>query len=190
MRHANKVFWCIAVKGKASWLHRCWPFCHVNQEESHVHWPRHRGKHLPPKGNSQYTKVLCWVSSLRGFCLYKVLIWLIATQVKSSELFEEWVSKLRHHRVFRQNEISMYPHERHLFHHHSPSPSLNDSLRKVGCSSPHMKDFCYPLSFISLSVLKIEGYSYQADVNPPGKSKFLAPFFCGHGQVLHRLVLV
>ncbi|XP_026156482.1 oxysterol-binding protein-related protein 3-like isoform X1 [Mastacembelus armatus] len=52
-------------------------------------------------------------------------------KVKSSELFEEWVSKLRHHRVFRQNEIAMYPHERHLFHPHaSPSPSLNESLRK------------------------------------------------------------
>uniref|UniRef100_A0A672Y5L6 Oxysterol-binding protein-related protein 3 n=1 Tax=Sphaeramia orbicularis TaxID=375764 RepID=A0A672Y5L6_9TELE len=53
-------------------------------------------------------------------------------KVKSPELFEEWVSKLRHHRVFRQNEIAMYPHERHLFHPHaSSSPSLNDSLRKV-----------------------------------------------------------
>uniref|UniRef100_A0A672FVV4 Oxysterol-binding protein n=1 Tax=Salarias fasciatus TaxID=181472 RepID=A0A672FVV4_SALFA len=56
--------------------------------------------------------------------------------VKSPELFEEWVSKLRHHRVFRQNEIAMYPHERHLFHPHaSSSPSLNDSLRKVSCPS-------------------------------------------------------
>uniref|UniRef100_A0A672GCL7 Oxysterol-binding protein n=1 Tax=Salarias fasciatus TaxID=181472 RepID=A0A672GCL7_SALFA len=57
-------------------------------------------------------------------------------KVKSPELFEEWVSKLRHHRVFRQNEIAMYPHERHLFHPHaSSSPSLNDSLRKVSCPS-------------------------------------------------------
>ncbi|XP_022602741.1 oxysterol-binding protein-related protein 3-like [Seriola dumerili] len=52
-------------------------------------------------------------------------------KVKSPELFEEWVSKMRHHRVFRQNEIAMYPHERHLFHPHaSSSPSVNDSLRK------------------------------------------------------------
>uniref|UniRef100_A0A8C4HLJ8 Oxysterol-binding protein n=1 Tax=Dicentrarchus labrax TaxID=13489 RepID=A0A8C4HLJ8_DICLA len=57
-------------------------------------------------------------------------------KVKSPELFEEWVSKLRHHRVFRQNEIAMYPHERHLFHPHaSSSPSVNDSMRKVSCSS-------------------------------------------------------
>uniref|UniRef100_A0A3Q0R041 Oxysterol-binding protein n=1 Tax=Amphilophus citrinellus TaxID=61819 RepID=A0A3Q0R041_AMPCI len=53
-------------------------------------------------------------------------------KVKSPELFEEWVSKLRHHRLFRQNEIAMYPHEKHLFHPHATSsPSLNDSLRKV-----------------------------------------------------------
>uniref|UniRef100_A0AAY4A2F2 Oxysterol-binding protein n=1 Tax=Denticeps clupeoides TaxID=299321 RepID=A0AAY4A2F2_9TELE len=30
-------------------------------------------------------------------------------KVKSQELFDEWVSKLRHHRLFRQNEITMYP---------------------------------------------------------------------------------
>ena len=42
------------------------------------------------------------------------------------------MSKLRHHRVFRQNEIAMYPHERHLIPSHSGS-SLHDaaSMRKV-----------------------------------------------------------
>uniref|UniRef100_H2VB98 Oxysterol-binding protein-related protein 3 n=1 Tax=Takifugu rubripes TaxID=31033 RepID=H2VB98_TAKRU len=54
-------------------------------------------------------------------------------KVKSQELFEEWVSKLRHHRVFRQNEIATYPHERHLFYPHT-SPSLNESMKKVGYS--------------------------------------------------------
>ncbi|KAG7275480.1 LOW QUALITY PROTEIN: hypothetical protein CRUP_022732 [Coryphaenoides rupestris] len=53
-------------------------------------------------------------------------------KVKSPELFEEWVTKLRNHRVFRQNEIAMYPHERHLFlPHGTSSPSLNDSMRKA-----------------------------------------------------------
>ncbi|XP_041739845.1 oxysterol-binding protein-related protein 3-like isoform X1 [Coregonus clupeaformis] len=52
-------------------------------------------------------------------------------EVKSQELFDDWVSKLRHHRVFRQNEIAMYPHERHLFHPSSHlSPNLNDSMRQ------------------------------------------------------------
>uniref|UniRef100_A0A3B3ZNF9 Oxysterol-binding protein n=1 Tax=Periophthalmus magnuspinnatus TaxID=409849 RepID=A0A3B3ZNF9_9GOBI len=52
-------------------------------------------------------------------------------KVKSPELFEEWVSKLRNHRVFRQNEIATNP-ERHLFHHPAASsPSLNDSIRRV-----------------------------------------------------------
>ncbi|XP_027891517.1 oxysterol-binding protein-related protein 3-like isoform X1 [Xiphophorus couchianus] len=52
-------------------------------------------------------------------------------KVKAPELFDEWVSKLRHHRMFRQNEIALYPHETYLFHPHAASsPSLNDSLRK------------------------------------------------------------
>ncbi|XP_010005877.1 PREDICTED: oxysterol-binding protein-related protein 3 isoform X4 [Chaetura pelagica] len=32
-------------------------------------------------------------------------------KVKSQELFDEWVAKLRHHRLYRQNEISMFPHD-------------------------------------------------------------------------------
>ncbi|XP_009080828.1 PREDICTED: oxysterol-binding protein-related protein 3-like, partial [Acanthisitta chloris] len=32
-------------------------------------------------------------------------------KVKSQELFDEWVAKLRHHRMYRQNEISMFPHD-------------------------------------------------------------------------------
>lgn len=31
--------------------------------------------------------------------------------MKSQELFDEWVAKLRHHRMYRQNEISMFPHD-------------------------------------------------------------------------------
>uniref|UniRef100_A0A2I3N1B3 Oxysterol-binding protein-related protein 3 n=1 Tax=Papio anubis TaxID=9555 RepID=A0A2I3N1B3_PAPAN len=37
-------------------------------------------------------------------------------KVKSEEVFDEWVSKLRHHRMYRQNEIAMFPHEvNHFF---------------------------------------------------------------------------
>lgn len=37
-------------------------------------------------------------------------------KVKSEDTFDEWVSKLRHHRMFRQNEIAMFPHEvNHFF---------------------------------------------------------------------------
>uniref|UniRef100_A0AAY4A1H8 Oxysterol-binding protein n=1 Tax=Denticeps clupeoides TaxID=299321 RepID=A0AAY4A1H8_9TELE len=49
-------------------------------------------------------------------------------KVKSQELFDEWVSKLRHHRLFRQNEITMYP----LYSSTSlPTVSENASMRKV-----------------------------------------------------------
>ncbi|KAM9434822.1 oxysterol-binding protein-related protein 3a [Clarias gariepinus] len=42
-------------------------------------------------------------------------------KVKSRDQFDEWVSQLRNHRVFRQNEIVMDPQERQL---HSNSASL------------------------------------------------------------------
>ncbi|KAI1886154.1 hypothetical protein AGOR_G00211080 [Albula goreensis] len=54
-------------------------------------------------------------------------------KINSQELFDEWVSKLRHHRLYRQNEIAMYPHEKPLFYSHFPpsvSPNLSDSVRK------------------------------------------------------------
>lgn len=68
---------------------------------------------------------LCWF-----------LIVLSALQIKSQELFDEWVSKLRHHRLYRQNEIAMYPNEKSFYYPHYPSPnspSMADSasIRKV-----------------------------------------------------------
>uniref|UniRef100_A0A3Q2ZHP3 Oxysterol binding protein-like 3a n=1 Tax=Hippocampus comes TaxID=109280 RepID=A0A3Q2ZHP3_HIPCM len=56
-------------------------------------------------------------------------------KTKSPEVFEEWVSKLRHHRVFRQNEISSYPHPHHYHTHTLSSPAVTDSIRKVSCVS-------------------------------------------------------
>ncbi|XP_040208818.1 oxysterol-binding protein-related protein 3 isoform X1 [Rana temporaria] len=32
-------------------------------------------------------------------------------KVKSPEVFEDWITKLRDHRLFRQNEISVFPHD-------------------------------------------------------------------------------
>uniref|UniRef100_A0A8C7DN30 Oxysterol-binding protein n=1 Tax=Oncorhynchus kisutch TaxID=8019 RepID=A0A8C7DN30_ONCKI len=63
----------------------------------------------------------------------------------SLSLFDDWVSKLRHHRVFRQNEIAMYPHERHLslyrlaltFSNSRLSPSL---IHVPHCSLSDLKD--------------------------------------------------
>ncbi|XP_066538602.1 oxysterol-binding protein-related protein 3 isoform X2 [Hoplias malabaricus] len=44
-------------------------------------------------------------------------------KIKSQELFDEWVSKLRHHRLYRQNEIAMFPPEKPLFSPHFPPTS-------------------------------------------------------------------
>uniref|UniRef100_A0A8C4H0P6 Oxysterol-binding protein n=1 Tax=Dicentrarchus labrax TaxID=13489 RepID=A0A8C4H0P6_DICLA len=57
-------------------------------------------------------------------------------KIKSQELFDEWVSKLRHHRLYRQNEIAMYPNEKSFYHPHYPSPNSpsmaeSASIRKV-----------------------------------------------------------
>ncbi|XP_024124072.1 oxysterol-binding protein-related protein 3 [Oryzias melastigma] len=43
-------------------------------------------------------------------------------KVKSEELFDEWVSKLRHHRLYRQN-ISTNPTEKSFCFPHYPSPN-------------------------------------------------------------------
>uniref|UniRef100_A0A8C9RZF8 Oxysterol-binding protein n=1 Tax=Scleropages formosus TaxID=113540 RepID=A0A8C9RZF8_SCLFO len=59
-------------------------------------------------------------------------------KVKSQELFEEWVSKLRHHRIYRQNEIAMYPHERaFIFSQCAPSAQHQVSPSSLKRSSSH-----------------------------------------------------
>uniref|UniRef100_A0A8C5GKW9 Oxysterol-binding protein n=1 Tax=Gouania willdenowi TaxID=441366 RepID=A0A8C5GKW9_GOUWI len=57
-------------------------------------------------------------------------------KIKSQELFDEWVSKLRHHRLCRQNEIAMCPNEKSFYYPHYPSPNSpsmaeSASIRKV-----------------------------------------------------------
>ncbi|KAM7175750.1 oxysterol-binding protein-related protein 3 isoform 2-T8 [Macrochelys suwanniensis] len=47
-------------------------------------------------------------------------------KVKSQELFDEWVAKLRHHRMYRQNEIAMFPHD--INNHFFPASSTADSV--------------------------------------------------------------
>ncbi|XP_029602663.1 oxysterol-binding protein-related protein 3 isoform X1 [Salmo trutta] len=55
-------------------------------------------------------------------------------KIKSQELFDEWVSKLRHHRLYRQNEIAMYPQEKAYYYPRFPppgSPGVADRTRPV-----------------------------------------------------------
>ncbi|KAJ6666570.1 hypothetical protein lerEdw1_020293 [Lerista edwardsae] len=47
-------------------------------------------------------------------------------KAKSQEVFDEWVTKLRHHRMYRQNEISMFPHD--INNHFFPASSTTDSV--------------------------------------------------------------
>nr|XP_056713179.1 oxysterol-binding protein-related protein 3 isoform X3 [Euleptes europaea] len=47
-------------------------------------------------------------------------------KAKSQEVFDEWVAKLRHHRMYRQNEISMFPHD--INNHFFPASSVMESV--------------------------------------------------------------
>lgn len=81
-------------------------------------------------------------SFVSALSLAIVLIVVCALQIKSQELFDEWVSKLRHHRLYRQNEIAMYPNEKSFHYPHYPSPNSpskaeNASIRKVTLCRTH-----------------------------------------------------
>ncbi|XP_029390877.1 oxysterol-binding protein-related protein 3 isoform X4 [Mus pahari] len=49
-------------------------------------------------------------------------------KVKSEEVFDEWVSRLRHHRMYRQNEIAMFPRD---VNHFFSGSSVTDSAPGV-----------------------------------------------------------
>uniref|UniRef100_A0A7N6F7U4 Oxysterol-binding protein n=1 Tax=Anabas testudineus TaxID=64144 RepID=A0A7N6F7U4_ANATE len=72
-------------------------------------------------------------------------------KIKSQELFDEWVSKLRHHRLYRQNEIAMYPNDKSFYYPHYPSPSSpamteSASIRKVDLWTTQQANFSLNLS--------------------------------------------
>uniref|UniRef100_A0A671UWP2 Oxysterol-binding protein n=1 Tax=Sparus aurata TaxID=8175 RepID=A0A671UWP2_SPAAU len=80
-------------------------------------------------------------------------------KIKSQELFDEWVSKLRHHRLYRQNEIAMYPNEKSFHYPHYPSPSSpslaeSASIRKV---NPHQ--------YIQMSVYFSLSFTFFLSIN-------------------------
>lgn len=135
-----------------------------------------------------------------------------ALQIKSQELFDEWVSKLRHHRLSRQNEIAAYTNEKSFHYPQYPSPNSpslaeSASIRKVIMSSAWRKNKC-PLCLCRscfdrywgwlLGVFAIAVHVYTKAVHgafcgrlpfelqQPGQSSSLAPVIRRHGQVLQR----
>uniref|UniRef100_A0AAQ5Z928 Oxysterol-binding protein n=1 Tax=Amphiprion ocellaris TaxID=80972 RepID=A0AAQ5Z928_AMPOC len=87
-------------------------------------------------------------------------------KIKSQELFDEWVSKLRHHRLYRQNEIAMYPNEKSFYYPHYPSPNspnMSDgaSIRKVKLQSTVPSAGAFPLS--SNSQAKVAAWLQSSD---------------------------
>ncbi|XP_074124804.1 oxysterol-binding protein-related protein 3 isoform X6 [Sminthopsis crassicaudata] len=49
-------------------------------------------------------------------------------KVKSEDVFDEWVAKLRHHRMYRQNEIAMFPRD---VNHFFSASTVTDSASAV-----------------------------------------------------------
>ncbi|XP_051871523.1 oxysterol-binding protein-related protein 3-like isoform X2 [Pristis pectinata] len=54
-------------------------------------------------------------------------------KVKFQEFFDEWVAKLRHHRLYRQNEIAKFPHD--VTNHFFPASSATDSSSSLNSPS-------------------------------------------------------
>lgn len=75
--------------------------------------------------------------------LWYFVLLLCVPQIKSQELFDDWVSKLRHHRLYRQNEIAMYPTEKTFYYTSPSSPNVakNASFRRVHLSTTQMKNY-------------------------------------------------
>lgn len=97
---------------QTAWQHRCWPLSDVHQKESTSHRSGHRGAYLSPQGSTEHNtlhkccyfsrEVSRWINSRSCTFLFKV---------KSQDIFDAWVSKLRHHRLYRQNEIVRSPRD-------------------------------------------------------------------------------
>nr|XP_061788956.1 oxysterol-binding protein-related protein 3-like isoform X4 [Nerophis lumbriciformis] len=90
-------------------------------------------------------------------------------KIKSQELFDEWVSKLRHHRVYRQNEIAMCHNEKsfHFPHYPSPtSPSFADSAPIRKCVPLRRQSTVHSagtLSFSCNSQAKVTAWLQSSD---------------------------
>uniref|UniRef100_A0A8C9XIY3 Oxysterol-binding protein n=1 Tax=Sander lucioperca TaxID=283035 RepID=A0A8C9XIY3_SANLU len=67
-------------------------------------------------------------------------------KIKSHELFDEWVSKLRHHRLYRQNEIAMYPTEKSFYYPHYPSPNSPSMCMSIRRQSTVHSAGAFPVS--------------------------------------------
>lgn len=144
--------------------HWCGSLGHGHPEKIKVHWPWHRRQHLPLKGKGQiyYTprrfteSDLKWSGLIRlGMLTLECMCVLppMSFQIEQQDLFDEWVSKLRHHRIYRQNEIATYEKAFHYPHPNSPSMSDSAPIRKVYRNSTR---FTYGCSFIILYATHIK----------------------------------
>uniref|UniRef100_A0A7N8XXX1 Oxysterol-binding protein n=1 Tax=Mastacembelus armatus TaxID=205130 RepID=A0A7N8XXX1_9TELE len=67
-------------------------------------------------------------------------------KIKSQDLFDEWVSKLRLHRLYRQNEIALYPNEKSFYYPSPNSPSIAESCVPIRRQSTVHSVGAFPLN--------------------------------------------
>lgn len=69
-------------------------------------------------------------------------------KVKLQEFFDEWVAKLRHHRLYRQNEIAKFPHDmtNHFFSISSVTDSSPSSLNSPSFRKLQRGSLCKQMS--------------------------------------------
>lgn len=97
---------CSDTKRETSRQYRCGPLRDVHKETGPSDWPWHRGTYLPPEGTKD-CHVVCLTIASRSVGDAQ----LPSPQIKSQDIFDAWVSKLRHHRLYRQNEIVRSPRD-------------------------------------------------------------------------------
>lgn len=103
----------------------------------------------------QTNQISCRMLTVRHTCLFLPA----SFQIEQQDLFDEWVSKLRHHRIYRRSEIASfgktfsrnYP----LYQcPNSPSMSNSVSIRKVWTYSTRFNDTGYCFLILCATYIK------------------------------------
>lgn len=87
-------------------------------------------------------------------------------KVKLQEFFDEWVAKLRHHRLYRQNEIAKFPHDmtNHFFSISSVTDSSPSSLNSPSFRKLQRGSLCKQMSIQTSPVFPINYSNSQSKV--------------------------
>lgn len=129
---------------QTAWQHWRWPLSDVHQKKGPPHWSGHGGAHLSPEGNTDGTTPYRRFN-IQPSCSQSSVLCPLSLQVKSQDIFDAWVSKLRHHRLYRQNEIVRSPREATM---RTFPPSAAVESPQPATNVVHEAKVCSPSSFL------------------------------------------